>query len=109
MLPPCWPSSARMWLLSTASSKSRRRCCLLRRSLPNRTDCGRTMLFSWLRVAELHAQRTAAGLPAVTLVSADHELNGAASALGLLIEEPHLHPWQLCACPAPTPWVLHLI
>jgi uncharacterized protein len=42
--------------------------------------------------AELHTQRTAAGLPTVTLVSADHELNAAATALGLLVEDPNLHP-----------------
>jgi predicted nucleic acid-binding protein len=43
-------------------------------------------------VAELHAQRTAAGLPVVTLVSGDQELNTAAAALGLLVEDPNLHP-----------------
>jgi len=43
-------------------------------------------------VAELHAQRTAAGLPAVTLVGADQELNTAATALGLLVEDPNSHP-----------------
>ncbi len=43
-------------------------------------------------VAELHAHRTAAELPAVTLVSADQELNAAAVALGLLLEDPNNHP-----------------
>ncbi len=43
-------------------------------------------------VAELHAHRTAAGLPAVTLVSADQDLNTAAASLGLLVEDPNLHP-----------------
>jgi hypothetical protein len=43
-------------------------------------------------VTELHAQRAAAGLPAVTLVSADQELNAAASAYGILVEDPNFHP-----------------
>lgn len=43
-------------------------------------------------VAEVHAQLMAASLPAVTLVSADQELNGAARALGLQVDDPNLHP-----------------
>jgi uncharacterized protein len=43
-------------------------------------------------VTELHTQRTANGLPAVTLVSADQELNTAAAALGVLTEDPNFHP-----------------
>jgi predicted nucleic acid-binding protein len=40
----------------------------------------------------VQAQRTASGLPALTLVSADTELNAAAAAEGLLIEDPNTHP-----------------
>jgi uncharacterized protein len=43
-------------------------------------------------VAELHVRRTAATLPTLILVSADQELNVAATALGLPIEDPNLHP-----------------
>jgi hypothetical protein len=43
-------------------------------------------------VNELHAQRTAHGLAPVVLVSADQELNSAAAALGLLGDDPNLHP-----------------
>jgi predicted nucleic acid-binding protein len=43
-------------------------------------------------ISELHALRAAAGLPAVTLVSSDQELNAAATALGLPVEDPNLHP-----------------
>jgi predicted nucleic acid-binding protein len=42
--------------------------------------------------SELHAQRTANGLSALTLISADHELNDAAKLLGLLVQDPNLHP-----------------
>lgn len=31
-------------------------------------------------------------LPAMTLVSADSELNAAATAEGLIVEDPHTHP-----------------
>jgi predicted nucleic acid-binding protein len=41
---------------------------------------------------ELHTQRTANSLPALTLVSSDQELNAAASAEGFLVEDPNLHP-----------------
>lgn len=41
---------------------------------------------------ELHTQRRAGGLDALTLVCADQELNAAAAALGLLVEDPNLHP-----------------
>jgi predicted nucleic acid-binding protein len=41
---------------------------------------------------ELHASRTAAGLASLILVSADQELNTAAAANGLLVENPNLHP-----------------
>ena len=34
----------------------------------------------------------AAGLGPVTLVSADHDLNAAAQAEGLTVEDPNLHP-----------------
>ena len=41
---------------------------------------------------ELNAQWIAAGTGTVTLVSADHELNAAAIAEALPIEDPNLHP-----------------
>jgi hypothetical protein len=40
----------------------------------------------------VHAERSALGLPALTLVSADTELNAAAAAEGLLVEDPNTHP-----------------
>lgn len=40
----------------------------------------------------LNTQLTSAGHFAVTLVSADTELNNAAASLGLLVEDPNLHP-----------------
>ena len=41
---------------------------------------------------EVHVRYVAAGLPAVTCVSADTELNAAAIAEGLPIADPHTHP-----------------
>jgi predicted nucleic acid-binding protein len=41
---------------------------------------------------ELQTALTASGLPALTLVSADAELNAAASANGLMVEDPNLYP-----------------
>ena len=41
---------------------------------------------------ELQTALTASGLPALTLVSADAELNTAATAEGLTIEDPNLYP-----------------
>jgi uncharacterized protein len=41
---------------------------------------------------ELHASRMANGLASITLVSADQELNAAALASGLVVEDPNLHP-----------------
>jgi hypothetical protein len=41
---------------------------------------------------ELQTVLTASGLPALTLVSADAELNAAAAAEGLTVEDPNLHP-----------------
>ncbi len=43
-------------------------------------------------VLELQASRAAGGLPPLTLVSADQELNAAATAEGLRVEDPNLHP-----------------
>jgi predicted nucleic acid-binding protein len=43
-------------------------------------------------VIELQASRTAGGLGTITLVSADQDLNVAAAASGLLVENPNLHP-----------------
>jgi predicted nucleic acid-binding protein len=40
----------------------------------------------------LQALRTAGGMSDVTLVSSDHDLNLAATASGLLVEDPSLHP-----------------
>ena len=40
----------------------------------------------------LNNQRVAAGTGAVTLVSADQELNAAAVAEGLFVDDPNLHP-----------------
>jgi predicted nucleic acid-binding protein len=42
--------------------------------------------------AELRRQRLAAGLGPLTLVSADQELLAAASAIGMAVEDPNLHP-----------------
>jgi uncharacterized protein len=41
---------------------------------------------------ELHRQRHAAGLSRITLISADHELNAAGIANGLLVDDPNAHP-----------------
>ena len=41
---------------------------------------------------EVRVRYLAAGLPAVTLISADTELNAAAMAEGLIIEDPNTHP-----------------
>ncbi len=41
---------------------------------------------------ELNRRWQTAGLGGVTLVSADRELNAAASAEGLLVDDPNLHP-----------------
>jgi uncharacterized protein len=41
---------------------------------------------------EVHRYRQAGGLSGLTLVSSDHELNLAAVAEGLSVEDPHLHP-----------------
>ncbi|MDR3639558.1 MAG: type II toxin-antitoxin system VapC family toxin [Isosphaeraceae bacterium] len=41
---------------------------------------------------ELNSQRLALGMSAVTLISADHELNAAALACGLRVDDPNLHP-----------------
>ena len=41
---------------------------------------------------EVHVRYLAAGLPAVTFISADTELNAAAMAEGLIIEDPNTHP-----------------
>jgi len=43
-------------------------------------------------VSELHTHRINAGLPTAKLVSADQELNTAAKATGLQVEDPNLHP-----------------
>jgi hypothetical protein len=39
----------------------------------------------------LNTQLIAAGLPALTLVSGDHELLAAARATGLAVDDPNLH------------------
>jgi predicted nucleic acid-binding protein len=41
---------------------------------------------------DLQASRTAIGLPPITLLSADRDLNLAATASGVLVEDPNLHP-----------------
>ena len=41
---------------------------------------------------ELQASRAAGGLPPITLVSSDRDLNLAATASGVLVEDPTLHP-----------------
>jgi uncharacterized protein len=41
---------------------------------------------------ELHARRTVSGLDPFALVSADQDLNTAATALSLVVEDPNLHP-----------------
>jgi predicted nucleic acid-binding protein len=43
-------------------------------------------------ISDLHARRTTAGLPAITFISADQELNAAAKALGLSVDDPNSHP-----------------
>jgi uncharacterized protein len=41
---------------------------------------------------EVHRDHQNAGIGPITLVSADHELNAAASAEGLIVEDPNAHP-----------------
>jgi predicted nucleic acid-binding protein len=41
---------------------------------------------------EINQGRSASGLPAITLVSADNSLNAAAVAEGLAVEDPNAHP-----------------
>ena len=41
---------------------------------------------------ELNAERSAIGLPALTFVSSDHDLNAAAAGEGLPVEDPNAHP-----------------
>jgi predicted nucleic acid-binding protein len=41
---------------------------------------------------ELNRVRIAGGLPSMTLVSADQELNSAAAAEGIAVEDPNTHP-----------------
>ena len=41
---------------------------------------------------EVIAEWVAAGLGGITLISADQDLNGAAAAMGLLVDDPLLHP-----------------
>jgi len=41
---------------------------------------------------ELHHKRQAAGMSSITLISADQELNTAASSEGLAVDDPILHP-----------------
>ena len=41
---------------------------------------------------EVHRVRTSSGLPAITVVSADLELNAAAKREGFLVENPNDHP-----------------
>ena len=43
---------------------------------------------------ELNAQWIAAGTVTVTLVSADQELNAAALAEGLTVDDPNMYPWS---------------
>jgi uncharacterized protein len=40
----------------------------------------------------VHQGRLAANLSSLVLISADHELNGAAQAEGLAVDDPNLHP-----------------
>jgi predicted nucleic acid-binding protein len=40
----------------------------------------------------IHDERVAAGLPTLTLVSADNDLNAAATAEGLAVDNPNNHP-----------------
>jgi len=41
---------------------------------------------------DLNLQRVTSGLSPITLVSADRELNAAATASGLLVEDPNAYP-----------------
>ena len=41
---------------------------------------------------EIHRRRQTAGLSNITLISADQELNAAANAEGLLVDDPNAHP-----------------
>ncbi|SRR5260221_14356304 len=41
---------------------------------------------------EDHMNRLATGMPALTLISADHALNTAAQVEGLLVDNPNMHP-----------------
>lgn len=43
-------------------------------------------------VEEVHADRNNQGLPPVALISADLELNAAAAAIGISVEDPNSHP-----------------
>lgn len=40
----------------------------------------------------VNKRRLVGGVPGLTLISADHELNGAAIAEGLAVDDPNLHP-----------------
>lgn len=42
--------------------------------------------------SEVNALRTAGGLPAITLLSSDLELNASAAAEGLIVDDPNAHP-----------------
>ena len=41
---------------------------------------------------ELNGRWLAAGMSGITLVSADQDLNTAATAEGLMVEDPNVHP-----------------
>ena len=43
-------------------------------------------------LVEVNLQRQANGMPSLTLVSADVELNTAATAEGIVVEDPNTHP-----------------
>jgi putative addiction module CopG family antidote len=60
----------------------------VRKPLP----CALTTPCSWLPPWTSKASRTAIGLPPITLLSADRDLNAAATLSGLLVEDPTLHP-----------------
>jgi uncharacterized protein len=65
------------------------------------SDAGRLVEIHGLRAYDavqlaaalgLNSRRLALGMSTVTLVSADQELNAAAVASGLMVEDPNLHP-----------------
>ena len=60
--------------------------------LANHTRCATMMPYNWPLSLQIHQQREQAGSGRSALVSADRDLNNAAIAEGLAVENPNLHP-----------------